>query len=154
MPIPFVAIKRYESQRSHHGDNPLLRPTGIQIATKSYATLQAMAPTIVETVYQTSLLHIESNFDRLGLLSPTHGQRSQQQIGQTTLRSVLISKSKFIKAAHRTKINKIKITEVHAGGGLELVKPAREPAYSRPKPCASLKNPHEPCPFAAPCWPS
>ena len=30
---------------SHHGDNPLLRPTGIQIATKSYATLQAMAPT-------------------------------------------------------------------------------------------------------------
>ena len=29
----------------HHGDNQLLRPTGIQIATKSYATLQAMAPT-------------------------------------------------------------------------------------------------------------
>ena len=28
----------------HHGDNPLLRPTGIQIATKSYAALQAMAP--------------------------------------------------------------------------------------------------------------
>ena len=27
---------------SHHGDNPLLRPTGMQIATKSYATLQAM----------------------------------------------------------------------------------------------------------------
>ena len=24
---------------SHHGDNPLLRPTGIQIATKSYVTL-------------------------------------------------------------------------------------------------------------------
>ena len=28
---------------SHHGDNPLLRPTGIQIATKSYAALQAMS---------------------------------------------------------------------------------------------------------------
>ena len=28
-----------------HGDNPLLGPTGIQIGTKSYATLQAMAPT-------------------------------------------------------------------------------------------------------------
>ena len=40
--------------RSHHGDNPLLRPTGIQIATKSYATLQAMAPTNIKTVYQTS----------------------------------------------------------------------------------------------------
>ena len=44
-------------------------------------------------------------------------------------------------------------TEVHGGGGLELVKPAREPASSRPKPCASLKKPHEPCSFAAPCGP-
>ena len=34
-----------------------------------------------------------------------------------------------------------------------MVKPAREPASSRPKPCASLKNPHESCPFAAPCGP-
>ena len=32
--------------------------------------------------------------------------------------------------------------------------PAREPASSRPKPCASLKKPHESCPFAAPCRPS
>ena len=39
---------------SHHGDNPLLKPTGIQIATKSYATLQAMAPTNSKTVHQTS----------------------------------------------------------------------------------------------------
>ena len=39
---------------SHHGDNPLLRPTGIQIATKSYATLQAMAPTNSKTIHQTS----------------------------------------------------------------------------------------------------
>ena len=44
-------------------------------------------------------------------------------------------------------------TEVHCGGGLELMKPAREPASSRPKPCASLKKPHESCPFAAPCGP-
>ena len=34
------------------------------------------------------------------------------------------------------------------------MKPAREPASSRPKPCASLKKPHECCPFAAPCRPS
>ena len=33
------------------------------------------------------------------------------------------------------------------------MKPAREPASSRPKPCASLKKPHESCPFAAPCGP-
>ena len=39
---------------SHYGDNPLLRPTGIQIATKNNATLQAMAPTNNKTVHQTS----------------------------------------------------------------------------------------------------
>ena len=39
---------------SHHGDNPLLGPTGIQIATKNYATLQAMAPTNNNSVHQTS----------------------------------------------------------------------------------------------------
>ena len=33
------------------------------------------------------------------------------------------------------------------------MKPAREPESSRPKPCASLKKPHESCPFAAPCGP-
>ena len=33
------------------------------------------------------------------------------------------------------------------------MKPAREPASSRPKPCVSLKTPHESCPFAAPCGP-
>ena len=54
--------------------------------------LQAMAPTNVKTVHQTSLLHIESNLDRLGFLSPTYGQRSQQQTGQIALQSVLINK--------------------------------------------------------------
>ena len=33
------------------------------------------------------------------------------------------------------------------------MRPAREPASSRPKPCASLQKPHESCPFAAPCGP-
>ena len=95
---------------SHHGDNPLLRPTGIQIATKSYATLQAMTPTNIKTVHQTSVLHIiESNLDRLGLLSPTHDQRSQQQSGQITLQPVLINKSKFLKATNCRKIRKTEI---------------------------------------------
>ena len=98
-----------EVNGSHHGDNPLLRPTGIQIATKSYATLQAMAPTNIKTVHQTSLLHIESSLDRLGLLSPTHDQRSQQQSGQITLQPILINKPKFLKATHRTKIRKIEL---------------------------------------------
>ena len=103
---PIKCQSRLWSQRgtkvngSHHGDNPLLRPTGIQIATKSYAALQAMAPTNIKTVHQTSLLHIDSNLDRLGMLSPTHDQRSQQKTGKITLQPVLINKSKFLKATH------------------------------------------------------
>ena len=37
-------------------------------------TLQEMASTNVKTVHQTSLLHIKSNLDRLGLLSLPQGQ--------------------------------------------------------------------------------
>ena len=33
------------------------------------------------------------------------------------------------------------------------MKPAREPASSRPRPCASVKKPHESCPFAPTCGP-
>ena len=38
---------------------------------------------IAKRFVKLSLLHIESSLDRLGLLSRTHDQRSQQQIGQT-----------------------------------------------------------------------
>ena len=112
---PIKCQSRLWSQRgtkvngSHHGDNPLLRPTGIQFATKSYATLRAMAPTNIKTVHQTSLLHIESSLDRLGLLSPTHDQRSQQQSEQIAPQPALI-RSKFLKATHRTKIRKVEIS--------------------------------------------
>ena len=46
-------------------------------------TFQVMSPTNVQTVQQTSLLHIESSLVGFGLLSPTHGERSQQQSGQS-----------------------------------------------------------------------
>ena len=72
-------------------------------------TLQAMAPTNVKTVHQTSLLHIESNLDRLGLLSSTHGQRFQQQSGEITLQAVLVNKPKFLKATLQIEIRKFKI---------------------------------------------
>ena len=93
---------------SNHGDNPLLRLTGTQIATKSYATLKGMTPTNIKTVHQTSLLHIESNLDRLGLLSPTHDQRSKQKTERITLQPILINKFKFLKATHCRKIRKLK----------------------------------------------
>ena len=80
---------RYSDQRDPNRD-------------KRHATLQAMAPTNARTVHQASLLHIKSNLDRLGFMSPTHGQRSQQQSGQITLQLVLINKSKLLKAIYRT----------------------------------------------------
>ena len=113
---PIKCQSRLWSQRgtkvngSNHGANPLLRPTGIQIATKSYAALQAMAPTNIKTVHQTSLLHIESNLDRLGMLSPTHDQLSQQKNGKITLQPVLINKSKILKATHCTEKRKNEIS--------------------------------------------
>ena len=76
---------------------------------KRHAALQAMAPTNIKTVHQSSLLHIESNLDRLGMLPPTHDQRSQQTTGHITLQPVLINKSKFLKATHCTEIRKIEI---------------------------------------------
>ena len=48
----------------------------------------------------TTTTTIESNLDRLGMLSPTHDQRSQQKTGKITLQPVLINKSKFLKATH------------------------------------------------------
>ena len=76
---------------------------------KLYDALQAMAPTNVKTVHQTSLLLTESNLDLLGLLSPTHGQRSQQQSGQITLQPVLINKPKFLHATRNTETRKVEI---------------------------------------------
>ena len=68
---------------SHHGDNPLLRPTGIQIATKSYATLQAMAPTNSKTVHQTSSTPYREQPRSTRIVVAYTNQRSQQQTGQT-----------------------------------------------------------------------
>ena len=161
---PIKCQSRLWSQRgtkvngSHHGDNPLLSPTGIQIATKSYAALQAMAPTNIRTVHQTSLLHIESNLDRLGMLSPTHDQRSQQKNGKKngkiTLQPVLINKSKILKATHCTEIRKNEIPRSMVVEALSWRsrRASQHPAVQT-KPCASLKKPHESCPFAAPCGP-
>ena len=59
--------------------------------------------------YIHTYIHIESNLDRLGLLSPTHGQRSQQQSGQITLQSVLNDKPKFLKATYCTRRRTIEI---------------------------------------------
>ena len=94
---------------SHHGDNPLLRPTGIQIATKSYATLQAMAPTKSKTVHQTPFTPYreQPRSTRIAVAYPRPAFSATNRTN--TFQPVLINNSKFLKATHRTKIRKIKI---------------------------------------------
>ena len=78
--------KRFLALGGLHGDKPC-------------DILQAMALTNDdEKVYRTSSFRNEG--DRLGLFSPTHDQRSEQQSGQITLQSVLINKPKFLQATH------------------------------------------------------
>ena len=94
---------------SHHGDNPPLRPTGIQIATKSYATLQAMAPTNSKTVHQTSFTPYreQPRPTRIVVAYPRPAFSATNRTN--TFQPVLINNYKFLKATHRTKIRKIEI---------------------------------------------
>ena len=95
---------------SHHGDNPLLRPTGIQIATKSYAILQAMAPTNIKTVHQTSFFTPYREQPRSTRIVVAYPRPAfSATIRTNTLQSALINNSKFLKATHRPKIRKIEI---------------------------------------------
>ena len=115
---PIKCQSRLWSQRgtkvngSHHGDNPLLRPTGIQIATKSYASLQAMAPTNIKTVHQTSTPYREqprSTRNAVAYPRPTFSAKTRKNYGTITLQPVLIIKSKILKATHCTEIRKNEI---------------------------------------------
>ena len=114
-----------------------------------------MAPTNIKTVHQTSFTPYREQ-PRSTRIVVTYPRRPAFSATNrtNTFQPVLINNSKFLKATHRTKIRKIEIPRSMVVEALtELVKPAREPASSRPKPCASLKKPHESCPFAAPSGP-
>ena len=70
---------------SHHGDNPLLTPTGIQIATKSMRLYkQWHLPISIRFIKP----HYSISRAASIYLSLTHGQCSQQQSGQITLQPV------------------------------------------------------------------
>ena len=137
---------------SHHGDNPLLTPAGIQTATKSYATLQVMAPTNAKTVHQTSYYREQPRSTRIVVAYPRPAAFSATE--RTNYAPTSFDQQVQVSQSHTSyKSRESRNTEVHGGGGLGLVKPAREPASSRSKPCAFLKKPHESCLFAAPCGP-
>ena len=92
-------------QRSHQNGYNTFSSSWRVTKGKLCATLQAMAPTNVKIVHLTSLFPFESNADRLELLSPAHGQRSQQQ----TLQSGLINKPKFLKGTRHAETRKTEI---------------------------------------------
>ena len=96
-----------------------------------------MAPTNVKADRQISLLHIESNPDRLGLIIVVAYARPAFSA------TVLINKPKFLKASRHAEIRKLVVPRSKAIEAFELVKPARESASSHPKPCAPLKPPPE-----------
>ena len=91
------------------GDNPLLRPTGIQIATKCYATLQAMTPSNNKTFHQTSFTPYreQPRSTRIVVAYPRPAFSATNRTDK--FQPVLINNSKFLKATHRTKIRKIEI---------------------------------------------
>ena len=106
-------------------------------------TLQAMAPTKVKTIHQTSLLHIETNFDfRSTRIVVAYPRPAFSATKRTNHAPISFDQQAQVSQGHTSSFkNKGNWnSEVHGGGGLELVIPAREPASSRPKPCASLKN--------------
>ena len=112
-----------------------------------------MAPTNVKTIHQASLLHFEGNLDRLGLLSPAHGQRFQQQSGKSCLNRFLLLSPSSSSSHTSSEIREVEIPRSMMVEAWSWVKPAWEPASSHPSPCASLKKPHKSCLSAAPCWP-
>ena len=94
---------------SHHSDNPLLRPTGIQIATESYATLQAMTPTNNKTVNQNSFTPYRKQ-PRSTRIVVAYPRPAFSATNRTyTFQPLLINNSKFLRATHRTIIRKIEI---------------------------------------------
>ena len=110
---------------SHHGDNPLLRPTGIQIATKSFATLQAIAPTNIKQFVKppcsiSRAASIDSDCCRLPTISTsllqdksrrsTHIQRIGCQPEKTTLHG---GQSRSWSAEQEKRENKIESLEAH-----------------------------------------
>ena len=106
---------KVNGSQCHHGDNSLLRPTGIQIATKSYAALQAVASTNIKTVHQTSLPGTpyreqpRSTRNVVAYPQPTFSAKNRKNYGKITLQPVLINKSKILKATHCTEIRKNEI---------------------------------------------
>ena len=94
---------------AHHGDNPLLRPIGIQIATKSYATLQAMTPTKqngssnILTPYreQPRSTRIVIAYPR-----PAFSAKNRKNYAPTSFDQ---QNSKFLKATQSTEIRKIEL---------------------------------------------
>ena len=67
--------------------------------------LRVLKPSLIQPVARV----YKHNLDQIELLSPTHGQRSQQQSGKISLQSILINTPKFLKAKHCKDIRKIEI---------------------------------------------
>ena len=103
-----------EVNESHHGDNPLFRTTGIQIATNSYATLQVTAPTNIKTVHQTSGCGGIEMVLMTKAMAPTNIKTVHQTSGCGGIEMVLMTKAMAptnIKTVH----------QISGCGGIEMI---------------------------------
>ena len=80
---------------SHHGDTRYSDQQGSKSRQKVMRLYKRWHRPITKRFIKPLLLHIESSLDRLGLLSPTHDQRSQQQIGHTRSNQFLLTITSF-----------------------------------------------------------
>ena len=154
MPIPLVVTKRYEGQRVTSWRQPATqtnrdpnRDKTLCGSTSNGTDQYQNGSSNLLTPYREQP---RSTRNVVAYPRPAFSAKKRKNYAPTTSFDQQVQVSQ----GHTLYRNKKKWnTEVHGGGGLELVKPAREPASSRPKPCASLKKLHESCPFAAPCGP-
>ena len=96
-----------------------------------------MSPRLIKPPY---LVHFENNHDQRGLLSPIQGQHYQQQSRQITPQLVIITMFSKATSHEETSQNKFS-SEGHGGGGLELVKLAREAASRHSALCIPENTP-------------
>ena len=147
MPIRYVVTKRYQGQRVTSWWQPATQTNRDPNRDKKLCDSNS------KRVHQTSFTPYREQ-PRSTRIVVAYPRPTFSATNRTnTFQPVLINNSKFLKATHRTKIRKIEIPRSMVVEALSCWsrRASQHPAVT--KPCASLKKPHESCPFAAPCGP-
>ena len=153
MTIPFVVTKRYEGQRVTSCGQPATQANRDPNRDKPFCDSTSNGTGQCQNG-SSNLLTSHREQPRSTPIVVAYPRQAFSATKRTNYNPISFDQQVQVSQGHTSYRNKENLTtEVHGSGGLELVKPARGPTSSRPKPCASLKEPHESCPIAAPCGP-